>query len=218
MELRKSLVNTNQTHFKHKGVSTIIGTLLLVMISSVGGSTAFVFSQESINSSQISNSPNMEFIEIVGYDARDVDKLFLHDGNEILAKNCCGLEDGKKNYDERISVYLQNNSPEPVIISELRFAGDVYSFTPATKIGEWDKIGNGHKPHPNEYIIVNKHLEGKSYLTLDDFSPTIQPGQIITILLDLGKNGSMYHDYQIKITTNNGNTFVSEIAMGQDKI
>ena len=31
-------------------------------------------------------------------------------------------------------------------------------------IGEWDKIGEGHKPHPNEYIIVNRHIEGKNYV------------------------------------------------------
>ena len=136
-----------------RGVSPIIATLLLVVIATVGGSTVFVFSQDAFSTSQISGYPNVELIKIFGYDTRDVEKLKLHDGNEIEAKNCCGLADGKKNFDERIAIYILNNSVQPVVISELRFAGDVYSFVPQTKIGEWDKTGDGHKPHPNDTIL-----------------------------------------------------------------
>lgn len=197
-----------------RGVSPIIATLLLVAIATVGGSTVFAFSQEAFSTHQISNSPNVELIKIFGYDVRDVDKLKLHDGNEILAKNCCGIVDGQKSFDERITIYIQNNSVQPVIISELRFAGNVYSFVSQTKIGEWDKIGNGHKPHPNEYIIVNRHIEGKNYDIVQGV-PVIQSGGVVTLLLDLGQNMRMSHDSQVKITTNQGNVFVSTIIIGQ---
>ncbi len=198
-----------------RAVSPIVATLLLVAIAVVGGSGVFAFSEESFGSSLISGTPQIESVKILGYDARDVEKLNLHDGNEILSKNCCGVANGKKNFDERIAIYIQNDSIHPVVISELRFAGDVYSFVPVSKIGEWNKIGDGHKPRPGEYIIVNGHNEGKNYETVQEFSPVIQPGEVVTILLDLGINMGINHDAQIKITTTNGNVFVSTIIIGQ---
>ncbi len=198
-----------------RAVSPIIATLLLVAIAVVGGSGVFAFSENSFSSSQISGSPQIESVKILGYDARDVEKLNLHDGNEILSKNCCGVANGKKNFDERIAIYIQNNSVQPTVISELRFIGDVYSFAPVSKIGEWNKIGDGHKPHPGEYIIVNGHNEGINYETVQEFSPVIQSGEVVTILLDLGINIGNNHDAQIKITTTNGNVFVSTIIIGQ---
>ena len=200
----------------HRGVAPVIATLLLVAISSVGGSSVFVVSQDSINASQVSGDTNVELLKIIGYDARDVDKLNLHDGNEILANNCCGIADGQKSVDERIAIYVQNNSPQSVIISELRFSGDEYAFVPQTKIGEWNKVGNGHKPHTNEFIIVNRHLGGNQYLTVDQFTAEIQSGEVVTLLLDLGGDSKLYHDSQIKITTTAGNVFISTIMIGQN--
>ena len=214
---KKLFTSKNKTSSR-RAVSPIIATLLLVAIAVVGGSGVFAFSEEYFDSTQISGSPQIEFLQIIGYDARDVEKLNLHDGNEILSKNCCGIANGIKNFDERIAIYIQNNSVQPVVISELRFVGDVYSFAPVSKIGEWDKIGVGHKPHPGEYIIVNGHNEGKNYDTVQEFSPVIQPGEVVTILLDLGINIGNNHDAQIKITTVNGNVFVSTIIIGQEII
>ena len=139
----------------------------------------------------------------------------LHDGNEILAKNCCGVADGKKSADERIVFYVQNYSPEMIVISELTFAGNVYSFSPSSKIGEWFKIGNGHAPNQNEYIVINQHLGGKNYKTVEDSAAVIEPGELVTIMLDLDKEIKMHQDAQIKITTNHGNVFVSNLEMGQ---
>ncbi len=198
-----------------RGVSPIIATLLLVAIATVGGSTVFAFSQDAFNTSQISGSPQVELIKIFGYDGRDVEKLNLHDGNEILANNCCGVVDGKKSFDERIAIYIQNYSVQPIVISELRLAGDVYSFVPQTKIGEWNKIGNGHKPHPDEYIILNGPSGGSNYYTVEQNPAEIQSGEMVTLLLDLGRNMGMFHDSQVKITTSNGNVFVSTIMIGQ---
>lgn len=199
-----------------RAVAPIVGTLLLVAIAVVGGVLVFSFSQDSFASSQVSGTPQIEFLKIIGYDARDVEKLNLHDGNEILSKNCCGVANGKKNYDERITIYLQNHSVSPITISELMFAGDKYSFVQINKIGQWDKIGVGHQPHPGEYIIIKGHDVGKKYILGQDNSPVIQPGEVVTILLDLGINIGVNHDAQIKITTTGGNTFASTIVVGQD--
>jgi len=202
---------------KHKAIAPVIGTLFLVAISAVGGSSVFVFSQDSFNNSQISGTPTIESIEITGYDARDVDKLKLHNGEEILSKNCCGVADGKKEYDERVAIYVKNGSANPVVISEFRLAGEVYSFTPSSKIGEWNKIGLGHKPLPGEYIIVNRHLNGKTYQIVEEQYPVIQSGEEATILLDLNSTKPNFHDNQVKITTLNENVFVSNLVMGQSK-
>ena len=211
-----SFTTNISTQKNHRGVAPVIATLLLVAISSVGGSSVFMVSQDSFQSSQISGSTNVEFIKIVGYDARDVEKLNLHDGNEILANNCCGIADGQKNFDERIAIYIQNNSIQPIIISELSFEGNVYSFAPAPKIGEWNKLGMGHKPHPNEYIIINGHKGGSNYFTVEDPTAVIQSGELVTILLDLGHGIKMSHDSQIKIITATGNVFVSTIMIGNN--
>ena len=209
-------VDSRYFQFKPKyrrGVAPIIGTLLLVAIATIGGSMVFVFAQDSIHNSQISNSPNIEFLKIVGYDTRDVEELLLHDGNGILAKNCCGVSDGIKSADERIVIYIQNKSAQPITISELRFAGEQYSFVPTSKIGDNTKIGNGHKPKIGQYIIVNRH-DGTKYVTLEENSPTIKSGEIVTIMLDLKHNLSE-DGSQIKITTTNGNVIVSTLNSEQ---
>ena len=201
-----------------RGVAPVIATLLLVVIAVVGGSTVFVFFFFSFSTSQISGTSQVEYLKIIGYDLRDAEKLFLHDGTEILAKNCCGFADGVKNSDERIAIYLQNNSVKTVTISELRFAGDDYSFVPTSKIGDNTKIGNGHKPKLGEYIIVNQYDQGTKYLTVDESAAIIQPGETVTLLLDLKHKLSMFGDSQIKITTTNGNVVVSSLQTGQSSL
>ena len=219
--MKASNVDPQQIFTKSKiasrrAVAPIVGTLLLAAIAVVGGIMVFSLSQESFASSQISGTPQIEFMKMYGYDARDVEKLQLHDGHEILSKDCCGVANGKKNYDERIAVYLQNHSVNPITISELMFAGEKYTYVPVNKIGQWDKIGVGHQPHPGEYIIIHGHDTGKKYLTLQESSPVIQPGEVVTILLDLDINIGVNHDAQLKIKTTSGNTFASTIVIGQD--
>ena len=220
--MKATHINVQQKFLKsqiasRRAVAPIVGTLLLAAIAVVGGVVVFSFSQESFASSQVSGTPQIEFLKVYGYDAKDVEMLQLHDGNEILSKNCCGVANGKKNFDERVAIYLQNHSVMPVTISELSFAGDNYSFVPVQKIGHWDKDqGKGHQPNPGQYIIVHGHDTGKKYLTLQENSAVIQPGEVVTILLDLQINIGVSHDAQLKITTTGGNTFASPIVIGED--
>ena len=55
-----------------RAVAPVIATLLLVAIAVVGGSIVFVFSQGFFSSAQISGAPQIESLQITGYDARDV--------------------------------------------------------------------------------------------------------------------------------------------------
>jgi len=203
---------------KRRGVAPIIASLLLVAITVIGGSMIMIFSQESFNESQLSGYPAVEFIEILGYDARDAEKLELHDGRKILEKDCCGISDGKKSKDERITIFLQNNSVDTLGISQLRFAGETYYFTETPKFGHWSKIGGGHKPHPGEYVIISSFDGDKKYEILDGCCPKIKPGEQVTILLDLKDSISFGRDAQFKLTTGNGNDFVYTIVIGQNKV
>ncbi len=118
--------------FPRRGVAPVIATLLLVAIAVVGGSIIFVFAQGFFSTAQVSGTPQIELVKIIGYDARDVFKVKAHDGIEIegeKSKDCCGIIDGKINTDERIAIYLQNNSVQKVFLSEIRISGVVYDFT-----------------------------------------------------------------------------------------
>ncbi len=203
-----------------RGVSPIIATLLLVAIATVGGSTVFAFSQDSFSTTQISGVPKVELVKILGYDARDVGIVKAHDGIEIITKgpDCCGISDGLLKEDERIAIYLQNNSVEQLWFSEIRISGVVYNFTTYTDfpapfgIGGWKQPNV--KPQQGQYVILLGH-DGRNDGDLLKFpNPSMQPGEIITILVDLDQTFLVPRDAQFKLTTVEGNIFVSTINMG----
>jgi len=201
-------------NLKRRAVAPIIATLLLVAIAVVGGSIIFVFSQGFFSSTQVSGAPQIELVKIFGYDLRDVSPMKVHNGLDIDPGNCCGVADGIKNPDERITIYIQNNSINPVTISELRFGGVVYQYTTYPKLGNFkaDPIG----PQQGEYVIMtgpNGKNDGDIRL---EGSPTIQPGGVVTLLLDLDRTLVNGRDTQVKLTTSNGNVFVSTAINGQN--
>ena len=214
--------NTGFTKKNHKrrAVAPVIATLLLVAIAVVGGSMIFVFAQEFFGDSQVSSSPSIEYIKIVGYDASDATQVKAHDGIEILPEDCCGESNGIKNESERISVFLQNKGVNQVFISEIRLSGEVYDFTtytvipPPFGIGVWDHALT--KPQPGEYVILTGHDGTKDGDILENPAATIQPGQTVTILIDLDQSFKTSRDTQFKLTTSTGAVFVSTIVIGQD--
>lgn len=210
---------TAQNH-KRRGVAPVIATLLLVAIAVVGGSMIFVFAQEFFGDSQVSANPSVEYIKIVGYDARDAPQVKAHDGIDILPDDCCGQSDGIKSESERIAIYLQNKGVTQVFISEIRISGTVYDYTaytvipPPFGIGKWNH--GLTKPQPGEYVILTGHDGTKNGDLLEKPAPTIQPGQTVTILVDLDQSFNTSRDIQFKLTTTNGGVFVSNIVIGQD--
>jgi len=222
------LLNKNKSrgsmNFPRRGVAPVIATLLLVAIAVVGGSIIFVFAQGFFSSSQVSGTPAIELVKIVGYDARDVVKVKAHDGIEIegeKGKDCCGIIDGLINTDERIAIYLQNNSVHKIFFSEIRISGVVYDFTtyttipPPFSIGGWNQANV--KPQQGEYVLLAGHnaTKGPDTDLIQNPSPRMEPGEIITILVDLDRTYKLPRDAQFKLTTTNGAVFVSTIIMGQ---
>ena len=197
-----------------RAVAPVIATLLLVAIAVVGGSIIFVFAQGFFSTTQVSGSMGPELVKIVGYDTRDVQTLKIHNGLDIDGSNCCGDPDGKKSIDERITIYIQNNTPLPIIIAELRFVGMVYQYTTYEKLGPWnpDPIG----PQPGEYVIMTGPDGTNGGDILQEDSPNIQSGATVTLLLDLDSTLGNGRDMQVKLTTSNGNVFVSTLIIGQN--
>jgi len=210
--------NCSSKNFSRRGVAPVIATLLLVAIAVVGGSIIFVFAQGYFSSTQVSGEPQIELVKIVGYDTRDTSPLKIHNGLDLLPANCCGDgSDNIKSPDERITIHIQNNSAKRITIEELRFGGVEYQYTVEDKLGPYtaDPIG----PQPGEYVIMTGP-DGTPPATTNDLSqeptPIIQAGGIVTLVLDLDSTLKDGRDMQVKLTTTNGNVFISTIFVGQN--
>ena len=197
-----------------RAVAPVIATLLLVAIAVVGGSIVFVFSQGFFSSAQISGSPSIESLRILGYDATDGTTLQIHDGTTpatIQGATGDGLADG-----ERVAIYVQNNGVSKATLSELRFGGIVYDFVPnaGTTLDAWTALAD-------DGILGTPATPGYAILTqgpdtiLDSTSAEIQPGQQATIILELDENVKTGRDAQFKLTTTNGAVFVGTVIAGQ---
>ena len=190
-----------------RAVAPVIATLLLVAIAVVGGSIVFVFSQGFFSSAQISGTPSIESLKILGYDARDALDLTMHDGQKVLdlagTNSTNGLQAG-----ERIAVYLKNDSVQKVTLSEVRFAGEVYTF--ATAVGGTLTTGTGGTD--GAFQIATK---GTATGGLDSTSAEIQPGQQASVVLQLKDTIKSGRDAQFKLSTSNGAVFVGTVVAGQ---
>jgi flagellin-like protein len=179
-----------------RAVAPVIATLLLVAIAVVGGSIVFVFSQGFFSSAQISGAPQIETLKFTGYDASDGQTLLNHDGTPFTA-----LNDGLGNLatGENVVIYVQSNSVGKLTLSEVRFGGTVYNYT-----------GNG-TPVDGEYEVLTRGPD----TILTATSAEVQPGQQVSIILQLDENIKQGRDTQMKLTTANGAVFVGTIIAGQ---
>ncbi len=154
-----------------------------------------MFSQGFFSSAQISGSPNIESIKFTGYDASDGTDLLNHDGTTFSAGNSPG--DGLL-IDENVSVYMQSNSVGKLTLAEIRFGGTVYNYTSTG-------------PTQGSYEILTR---GPATI-LTATSAEVQPGQQVSIILQLDENIKQGRDTQFKLTTANGAVFVGTIIAGQ---
>lgn len=191
---------------KRRAVAPVIATLLMVAIAVVGGTIIFVFSQGFFNQSQISGTPSIESVKILGYDARDVDALKIHDGTTMAALTG-GVSNNLKNVDERVAIYVKNDSVGQMLISQLSLGGQIYNYTTAASVGAWD----APSPAQGSYFVMTG-----AGSVLQQQAPAIQPGQTATVLVDLGSNFPIGRDIQFKLTTTNGAVFVGTVVMGQN--
>ena len=206
-----------------RAVAPVIATLLLVAIAVVGGSIVFVFSQGFFSSAQISGSPNIESLKIAGYDATDGAVLGLHDGVGSGVTQGLATTDGLISGD-RIAVYLQNNSVQKVTLGEIRYAGTVYNF-----VSSISGLLDAHDATAGAGVLAGQATPGFMIATDSNGTPAtptaatalqtsaaeIQPGQQVTLILQLDENVKVGRDTQFKLSTANGAVFVGTVIAGQ---
>ncbi len=199
-----------------RAVAPVIATLLLVAIAVVGGSIVFVFSQGFFSSAQISGAPQIESLQINGYDASDVTLLTLHDGSLTDQTPVPTIFDGAANdgllTGERIAVYVTNHSVSPVALTEVRFAGSVYSYIQGTVL---DDFNANTLLNAQDFTLVKKGIALLPAELQDSPTATLQPGQQATIILELEQDVQFGRDVQFKLTTANGAVFVGTVIAGQ---
>jgi len=189
---------------KHRAVAPVIATLLMVAIAVVGGTIIFVFSQGFFSNSQISGTPTIESVKILGYDARDIDFLQAHNGILMTADSGDSGVQGK-NVGERVVVYIKNDSVQQILFSEIRVGGTVYDYQTTVAIPAHPATV------PGFYAIMNNATG-----LLQDAAGVAEAGQTVGILLDLNDNYPPGRDTQFKLTTTNGAVFVGTVVMGQN--
>jgi len=191
----------------HRAVAPVIATLLMVAIAVVGGTIIFVFAQGFFSQAQISGTPTIEAVKILGYDARDVDFLRAHNNNDMAPGTGSDPAVIGKNTDERVAVYVKNDSVNSVLFTEIRLGGTVYAYDTADVLSDWNHATN---LVPGEYSVLTD-----STSVLQEQAAILQPGQSATVIIDLADDFPIGRDTQFKLTTTNGAIFVSTVVMGQ---
>jgi len=199
-----------------RAVAPVIATLLLVAIAVVGGSIVFVFSQGFFSSAQISGAPQIESLQITGYDASDVNNLQLHDGSLIeqsaIPAVFSGVASNGLLTGERVAVYVTNHSVSQAALTEVRFAGSIYTYSTAATL---DDFAANTWLDAQEFAIINKGIAAGVAEVSQSPTAIIQPGQQATILLELEQDVQFGRDAQFKLTTANGAVFVGTVVAGQ---
>ena len=196
---------------QRRGVSPIIATLLLVAIAVVGGSMIFAFSQDFFVTAQISGQLPIESLEIVGYDVSDITELTLHDG--VLSGAVDGVQDNTISAGERIAFYVQNQTPQKVILTEVRVSGNLYNYTSGLSV-----LPDNSDFTDGNYFIVHRGDPFTNTAVLSSgMVGELEAGSHATIIVDLLGAIPNGRDIQLTITTSNGANFVGTAISGQQK-
>jgi len=185
----------------------------MVAIAVVGGTVIFVFSQEFFNIAQISSGfPSIEQVKVLGYDARDVSKLTTHNDLQTLMSYTGGDADGISEKNERIAIYVKNDSLQTITINEISFGGTVYEYANAEGL---QPVGDESSIPGGQYDFWLGKGDENHDILLQEGVPVIGPGDSVTTILALDSNFMLGRDVSFKITTTNGAIFVGTIIMGQ---
>ncbi len=109
----------------------------------------------------------------------------------------------------RESQYMSKTTAyKKISIAELRFAGNIYNFTSAATLTDWD---DATTLIPGEYAILTDTPGSLLVASAGE----IQPGDIVTLVIDLDENIKIGRDSQFKLTTTNGAVLVHTVKIGQ---
>ena len=209
--MKTTTLKPKELKSNHRAVAPVIATLLMVAIAVVGGTIIFVFSQGFFSSSQISGTPQIEALSIAGYDATDSSSLVAHEGTVMASIG--GTVDNTKSADERIAIYVTNDSVQKITIAELRVAGILYPMdTGVTAVGN---AGSPSADPERLTYVVLINPGANVVLDLPGTQGEIQPGETVTIVVGLDQNIKIGRDTQFNLKTTNGNVILGTINIGQ---
>lgn len=214
---------TTEHKYSQRAVAPIIATLLMVAISVVGGILIFVFAQGFFTDTNI-QTPNIESLEIFGYDARDRAALRTHifdptatteseaAGTATISTaptaTTIGLRDG-----DAITVFVRNKGAGPVTIDTIKVFGAVYTWDVST-------AATTALPATQKFAIS---VTGRPTATVGGVtgltpSPVIEPGQDATIIIryEQDTNGPVKigRPIPVVIVTGGGATFTKQVQNG----
>ena len=200
---------------KRRSVAPVIATLLMVAIAVVGGMLVFVFSQDFFTQTDSMTGPEIQLLQIMGYDARDVGNNAIknHAGNacSVAADQGGTLTDG-----DAFSIHVRNLSAKDISIDDVRVFG--VSATP----GDPTKAFSSSEPAKGEWTLnVVDACAGAP-------SPTnvISPGRDASIFINYisSTSGPTFGDpvkvgrpLFIDIETGSGNVFTKTIISGRSR-
>ncbi len=197
----------NHQNRNHRAVATIIATLMLILITAVGGGVTFSYAQDIINDNQVSSSIAIEQLTIVGWDFRDLTELRSHNGL-YMKDDSAGIEDGIKSYSERVTIYLQNKGLTNIRIDEVRFVGTVYNFAGSSNY--MSNFVTNTFPAPEEYVILTITPD----IIINSEIPELKAGTIASLVLGLDASFKMGRHAMLKLTTDNGFVIVKIMPIG----
>ncbi len=210
--MKTTTLKPKELKTSHKAVAPVIATLLMVAIAVVGGTIIFVFAQGFFSSSQISGTPQIEAVKIEGYDARAVPNLQMHDGNPMVATSG-NTPDSNVEADERIAVYVTNNSVQKIVLGEIWLGGFQYTYKNVfAGSGNYDTVLAGELL-TQQYTVLTGTNGGDQLL--NQAAGEIEAGQTATIIFDLESDLRIGRSSQFKLSTSNGNVFVGTVSVGQ---
>jgi hypothetical protein len=139
----------------------------------------------------------------------------MHDGNDMVATSGAAA-DPNVEADDRIAIYITNNSVEKILLGEVELGGFEYSYVNVNNVpgglGAFNTLVPGELRATN-YTVLTSTNSGDVLLNED--ASEIKAGQTATIILDLESDLRIGRSTQFKITTSNDNVFVGTISVGQ---
>ena len=206
---------THDHKYIQRAVAPIIATLLMVAISVVGGILIFVFAQGFFTDTTV-QTPNIESLEIFGYDARDQAALKTHifdptatspvaaDGLPTISTAADGfLSDG-----DQFTIFVRNKGAGPVTLTTIKVYGVDYNWDIITAAAT---LATGTPGSDKEFAISIDGLNAAA-------SPVLGPGQDATLIFqyDAATNGKIKigRPIPVVISTGSGATFTKQVQNG----
>ena len=210
---------SNDHKYSRRAVAPIIATLLMVAISVVGGILIFVFAQGFFTDTNI-QTPNVESMEIFGYDARDRAGLRTHifdptatEGASAGTPTISAAASNNLKDDDAITVFVRNKGAGPITIDKIKVFGADYGYstgiTTATTLGTTTPAV---ATATARFFVIS--TDGLNTTT----GPVIEPGQDATIIIryDELTNGKVKigRPIPVVIVTGGGGTFTKQVQNG----